>query len=185
MKPLSVDGQPTEGGSVQIPLTFLIPPDQPPPRPKPPRSGLETPSPATLELSGRLALWLLPIIRSELAADISLEELDQASMPGVDATTHAAARAALHAAYEEGVKNVTSDLGPALARTFELKELEAIAAFAEKPSGRFSPRWRDAIHDLVASMAARQSAAVTAKAREAFCQDRSCAMAAAPGASAP
>lgn len=166
MKPKTIDGKPVEGGSVRIPMRFVLPPVRDPPA-APVSSGAGSAS------ARRVVEALKVEARAQDSFAASMDRLDLIT-PGVDAATIAAAREAMAATRDPYVAALGEALASAYAANFTPAELDAIAAFLATPAGRKMAAGRTQIEKQMNGEAAAASVEMLRLARADFCRARNC-----------
>jgi TonB family protein len=195
MKPMTVDGQPVDGGEIKIPLKFAAPDED---------EAAADASPAVTAAVAALAPGastssVEPSAKATaLARKIAAATLGQAGVkPFKDLARTALVKqfggpkltAAEKAALDDYVEalGATMDariaaMGDSYAQVFSEKELGAIDGFFESSSGR---AWLERSASLAAKVDVNLESAILADARKRFCGQFKCEAAPAPGDSAP
>lgn len=129
MRPQTVDGVPTDGGEVRIPLRFKLPAD--PSAPPVTRQG----PPAPITLARRLMSTQEGFQGFADPIETMLRELESSPAPGVDDDTRMGAVAALRAALPPRLDGVRELIATAVSQTFTAEELAPFVAFQESKTG--------------------------------------------------
>lgn len=183
MKPKTVDGVPVDGGTVRIPMVYKLPP-----RPKPDTSTVTgadvfgAPSALGLQLARQVVDTQDLGSEAQVQMELSLLDLGEAKMLGVDAATRQDAVTALRTAYAADMELMKTDIVRAYASTFSEAELEDMATFFSSPGGRALKLRGSSLGAAMIRLGPKHSELVLATARKAFCEKHPCEVVANPPA---
>ena len=168
MRPLTRDGQPVSGGTVRIPIRFVLPAMPPAFAPPPPTSA------HALEVAWKFVQLVTASDAAAEGYEKAARELDFLDRPGMPADTRTALAAALRASYPARLKESADRQAALYAGIFTDAQLEQILAFFSTPAGVAVSAENDEIR-AVQTMIERDGKRIGMKAaQEAFCATHDC-----------
>ena len=171
--PATVDGQPVGDAVVNIPISFMVRGDSPPPMPAPRVSAI---GPRSLALAHRAAVVFGGLTWSP---DGAVEALRRAVADDPPVTDHETqVREVAFRAYRDAMAanaaKVADGLARAFAATFSESELDQIAAFLETPGGKAFLAHNRELAAAVRAQYAEAQGPIQADAQTGFCQMVKC-----------
>lgn len=171
MRPQTRDGQPVTGGTVRIPVKFVLPlaltltPSPPPALPTSPRA---------LELAHQLLAINPPTDQAARRLSALATGLENFGQPGVSSDATASIAKALRASYPPLLREAADRQARLYAAAFGDAQLEAFVAFFRSPAGEALNRATQPTQAEQAAIARRAQPLVIAATQAAFCAKHTC-----------
>lgn len=175
MIPKKVDGQSVDGGTVQIPLHFALPPSRPLTRGDTVGTEVFGPAtPAAMDLARSIVRAQGMGARAQIEFELNLVKMSGAKQAGQDEKLRDDAISALRESYQNTQDRIQEVIAGAYAGAFTEAELKDIAAFMNSPSGHAFATRLPTIQDSVKPSILKVVQDMSMSAHDIYCRNHPC-----------